>query len=58
MTEEIETSEEKKEKLVIKYLGMSYSFDIANQLADEELELLAEEEKKRSKRMKKVKKND
>ncbi len=43
-----ETIEEKKEKLVIKYLGMSYSFDIANQLADEELELLAEEEKKKA----------
>lgn len=37
---EEEALREEKEKLVIKYLGMSYSFDVAQQLADEELGLL------------------
>ncbi len=36
---EKEKLEEEKEKLIIKYLGMAYSFDVASQLADEELEL-------------------
>jgi len=37
--ETIEEKREKREKLIIKYLGMAYSFDVASQLADEELEL-------------------
>lgn len=38
---------EEKEKLIVKYLGMAYSFDIATQLADEELELLKPKKKKK-----------
>ena len=34
-----EALREEREKLIIKYLGMAYSFDVASQLADEELEL-------------------
>lgn len=34
-----EALREEREKLIIKYLGMSYSFDVASQLADEELGL-------------------
>lgn len=43
--------DEEKEKLIIKYLSMSYSFDTAKHLADEELGLLEEEtiEEKREK---------
>ncbi len=36
---------EEKEKLIVKYLSMSYSFDTASQLADEDLGLAKEETK-------------
>ena len=45
---------EEKEKLIIKYLGMAYSFDTAIQLADEELELLKPKKKKKKKTVKDI----